>query len=62
MVSSSSITGAKGAITDEQLAYFERVRSMELKNKRLTLSADLEGEQEFAFELDATEGRRPALH
>ena len=35
MVSSSSITGAKGAITDEQLAYFERVRSMELKNKRL---------------------------
>lgn len=34
----------------------------ELKNKRLTLSADLEGEQEFAFELDATEGGRPVLH
>nr|MBI1230840.1 tryptophan synthase subunit alpha [Cytophagales bacterium] len=35
MVSSASITGAKSAISDEQLAYFERVRNMHLKNPRL---------------------------
>lgn len=35
MVSSSSITGAKKEITDEQLGYFERVNAMGLKNKRL---------------------------
>ena len=35
MVSSSSITGAKGGISAEQVNYFNRVNSMGLKNKRL---------------------------
>jgi tryptophan synthase alpha chain len=35
MVSSHSVTGAKTAISDEQVAYFERVRAMNLKNPRL---------------------------
>ena len=35
MVSSASITGAKAAISDEQLAYFERVQKMDLVNPRL---------------------------
>ena len=35
MVANSSITGAKGAITEKQLAYFERVSRMRLNNPRL---------------------------
>lgn len=35
MVSSHSITGAKSGITEEQIAYFERVKAMNLKNPRL---------------------------
>ena len=35
MVSSHSITGAKADISDEQIAYFERVQAMNLKNPRL---------------------------
>lgn len=35
MVSSHSITGAKSGISDEQVAYFERVKAMKLKNPRL---------------------------
>ncbi len=35
MVSSHSITGAKTGISEEQIAYFERVRAMNLKNPRL---------------------------
>ncbi|MBV6641918.1 MAG: tryptophan synthase subunit alpha [Cyclobacteriaceae bacterium] len=35
MVSSSSITGAKGDISEEQINYFNKVNSMGLKNKRL---------------------------
>lgn len=35
MVSSTSITGAKSDITPEQVVYFERVRSMQLKNPTL---------------------------
>ena len=35
MVANSSITGAKGGITDKQLAYFERVNRLPLKNPRL---------------------------
>ena len=35
MVSSSSITGAKGNISETQINYFNRVNSMGLKNKRL---------------------------
>lgn len=35
MVSSHSITGAKSGISDEQIAYFDRVKAMELKNPRL---------------------------
>lgn len=35
MVSSHSITGAKSRISDEQIAYFERVKAMNLKNPRL---------------------------
>ena len=35
MVSSSSTTGAKASLQDSQLAYFERIKSMKLKNPRL---------------------------
>jgi tryptophan synthase alpha chain len=35
MVSSSATTGATGSLSREQLDYFERVKNMELKNKRL---------------------------
>jgi tryptophan synthase alpha chain len=35
MVSSASITGAKKDVSPEQIAYFERVRDMGLKNPRL---------------------------
>ncbi|MCO6476486.1 MAG: tryptophan synthase subunit alpha [Phaeodactylibacter sp.] len=35
MVANSSITGAKGAITEKQLAYFERVSALKLSNPRL---------------------------
>ena len=35
MVSSHSITGAKADISEEQIAYFERVQAMNLKNPRL---------------------------
>jgi len=35
MVSSSSITGAKTGISDEQMAYFNRINDMQLKNPRL---------------------------
>ena len=34
-VSSSSITGAKGEITDEQKEYFTRINNMNLKNPHL---------------------------
>ena len=33
MVASSSITGAKGEISDQQIAYFKRFKSMNLKSK-----------------------------
>ncbi|MFO7822436.1 MAG: tryptophan synthase subunit alpha [Cyclobacterium sp.] len=35
MVSSASITGAKKAVSPEQIAYFERIKAMGLKNPRL---------------------------
>ena len=35
MVSSSATTGATGSLSQEQLNYFERVKNMGLKNKRL---------------------------
>ena len=35
MVSSSSITGAKSGISDEQMTYFNRINNMQLKNPRL---------------------------
>lgn len=35
MVSAHSITGARSGISDEQIAYFERVKAMELNNPRL---------------------------
>ena len=33
MVASSAITGAKGEISEEQIAYFERIKSMNLRSK-----------------------------
>jgi tryptophan synthase alpha chain len=33
VVASASITGAKGAISNEQLAYFERIKTMNLQSK-----------------------------
>ena len=35
MVSSASITGARSQITDEQIAYFERIRQMDLRHPTL---------------------------
>ncbi len=35
MVSSSSTTGVKGAVNEEQVSYFERIRAMNLGSKRL---------------------------
>lgn len=35
MVSSSGVTGKKGSFSDAQLAYFKKVRDMELNNPRL---------------------------
>jgi tryptophan synthase alpha chain len=35
MVSSSSTTGVKGAVNEEQISYFEKIRSMNLRSKRL---------------------------
>lgn len=35
MVSSSSTTGVKGAVNEEQVSYFERIRAMNLRSKRL---------------------------
>ena len=35
MVSSASVTGAKSTFSDENLAYFRRINSMQLKNPRL---------------------------
>lgn len=35
MVSSHSITGAKSGISDQQVAYFDRVKAMNLQNPRL---------------------------
>lgn len=35
MVSSASITGAKEGISDTQIAYFERIRALNLSNNRL---------------------------
>ncbi len=35
MVASSSITGAKGEISTEQIAYFERIKAMDLQSKRI---------------------------
>src|ERR1035437_3288022 len=35
MVSSSSTTGVKGAVNEEQIAYFEKIRTMNLRSKLL---------------------------
>ncbi|MGH1436716.1 MAG: tryptophan synthase subunit alpha [Lewinella sp.] len=35
MVSSAAITGAKSGISDQQIAYFERIAAMDLRNPRL---------------------------
>jgi tryptophan synthase alpha chain len=35
MVSSSSTTGVKGAVNEGQISYFERIRAMNLRSKRL---------------------------
>ncbi|MFK7937379.1 MAG: tryptophan synthase subunit alpha, partial [Saprospiraceae bacterium] len=35
MVSSASITGGKGGISPQQIAYFERINAMQLRNPRL---------------------------
>jgi len=35
MVSSAAITGAKKGLSDTQIAYFERIQNLKLKNKAL---------------------------
>jgi tryptophan synthase alpha chain len=47
MVSSSATTGAKGSIGDEQIAYFDRIRSMNLKNP-LVIGFGISNNQTFA--------------
>lgn len=47
MVASSSITGAKGEISQQQIDYFERIKSMNLKSK-LIIGFGISDHQTFA--------------
>ena len=47
MVASSSITGAKGEISQQQIDYFERIQSMNLKSKRI-IGFGISNHQTFA--------------
>lgn len=47
MVASSSITGAKGEISQQQIDYFERIQSMNLRSKRI-IGFGISNHQTFA--------------
>ena len=47
MVSSSSTTGAKGSIANEQISYFERIKSMKLANP-LVIGFGISNKETFA--------------
>ena len=55
MVSSSSITGAKQGIADQQVQYFERVNNMQLANPRL-IGFGISNHQTFAKACDYADG------
>ena len=55
MVSSASTTGAKAAVSDEQIKYFERVKQMELKNPTL-IGFGISGRKSFDRACDHASG------
>ncbi|RZS96889.1 tryptophan synthase subunit alpha [Cecembia calidifontis] len=55
MVSAHSITGARTGISEEQIAYFERVKSMGLKNPRL-IGFGISDAETFATASDYSNG------
>ena len=55
MVSSSSITGAKKAIQDKQIAYFKRVQEMNLRTPRL-IGFGIHSEEQFRQACDYADG------
>lgn len=55
MVSSSSITGAKQGIADEQVSYFERINEMQLSNPRL-IGFGISNNETFAKACEYAEG------
>ena len=55
MVASSAITGAKGEISKEQIAYFERIKAMNLKSK-LIIGFGISNHPTFAKACDYANG------
>lgn len=55
MVSSASITGAKGSISKEQEAYFDRINSMGLRNPRL-IGFGISNRETFAKACESARG------
>ena len=55
MVASSAITGAKGEISEEQLAYFKRIKSMNLKSK-LIIGFGISDHQTFSKACEYSNG------
>ncbi len=55
MVSASSTTGSKSGVTDEQIAYFKRIRSMDLKTPRL-VGFGISGRESFERASEYAEG------
>ena len=55
MVASSAITGAKGEISEEQIAYFERIKSMNLRSK-LIIGFGISDHQTFSKACEYSNG------
>ena len=55
MVASSSITGAKGEISDQKIAYFKRIKSMNLKSK-LIIGFGISDHQTFSKACEYSNG------
>ena len=55
LVSSSSTTGVKGAVSGDQIAYFERIRKMNLKSK-LLIGFGISDNESFARASDYANG------
>ena len=55
MVASASITGAKGEISNNQVAYFERIKAMNLQSK-LIVGFGISDKQTFTTACDYADG------